>query len=189
VSALKTRRTARLRVFPLAALLVLAALTVSACGASEKRSSGVEGDFIHVGDAVYQVQLTRPLNPLVQPDKVLLHGQVPASRDEEFLAVFLKISNDGKSAYAPPRDMKVVDTIGNEYLPLDASQTGFGLDFNQQISPGGEAPEPESPGAEGPDRGAMVLFRLKVQSITDNLPLTLEVPTGGKSPAQIRLDV
>ena len=43
--------------------------------------------------------------------------------------MFLRIENDGDEPYQPPRDMKVIDTQGNEYLPLDTGQSGFGLDF------------------------------------------------------------
>jgi hypothetical protein len=35
----------------------------------------------------------------------------------------------------------------------------------------------------------MVLFRVKMESATDNLPLELEVPTGGEASSRIELDV
>ena len=79
------------------------------------------------------------------------------------------VENKGKQPYTPARDMKIVDTLGNEYLPLDATLSGFALDFTQKILPDAGAPVPDSPGAEGPDRGAMVLFRVKLTSATDNL--------------------
>lgn len=173
----------------LPALLVAGALLVGGCGGEKNLREGFEGDIIHVGDARYQVQLTRPLSARQQPDEVLLRGQPPAAATEEYLAVFLTIQNEGKRPYMPPRDMKVVDTLGNEYLPLDSSLTGFGLDFTNPIPPDGEAPVPDSPGAEGPDRGAMVLFRVKLTSATDNLPLELEIPSGPKSTSKIELDV
>jgi len=48
---------------PVPALLAALAIAfaMSACGAKEK-TSGVEGDYIHAGDVVYQVQLSRLLN-------------------------------------------------------------------------------------------------------------------------------
>ena len=173
----------------LSGLLVAGALLVAGCGGEKNLRSGFEGDIIHVGDARYQVQLTRPLSVGQQPDQVLLRGQPPAAANEEYLAVFLTIENKGKQAYTPPRDMKVIDTLGNEYLPLDATLTGFGLDFTQKIAPDGEAPVPDSPGAEGPDRGAMVLFRVKLTTATDNLPLELVIPSGPQLTSKIELDV
>jgi len=165
-----------------------AALLVAGCG-QEERTEGFEGEFVHVGDVLYQVQLTRLLNPKQRPDDTLLSGQPPPTREQAYLAVFLVILNKGEQPYSPPRDMKVIDTIGNQYLPLDATRSGFGLDFGRPVEPDGEAPEPGTPAAEGPDRAAMVLFRVKMESATDNLPLELEVPRERGEPARIELDV
>ena len=173
----------------MALLLAVALPAASGCGSDEERTSGLEGELVHAGDAVYMVELTRLLNPQIRPDDQLLRGQAPAPRDEEYLAVFLKIVNDGSKGYRPPRDMKIVDTVGNEYLPLDATQSGFGLDFTSDVAPGKSAPPPGSPAAEGPNAAAMVLFRVKRESATDNLPLELEVPTGAKTSSRIELDV
>jgi hypothetical protein len=181
----KARRLAAVATVLLAAVLPAG----FGCGSEEERTSGLEGELVHVGDAVYLVELTRLLNPQIGPDDQLLRGQVPPPRDEQYLAVFLTIENEGSKGYLAPRDMKVVDSVGNEYLPLDATQSGFGLEFGSEIPPGGEAPEPDSPAAEGPDAAAMVLFRVKNESATDNLPLDLEVPTGGESSSLIELDV
>jgi hypothetical protein len=169
-------------------LVPMALLAVASCG-REELTEGEEGEYIHAGDAVYQVQLTRLLNPRQRPDDSLVRGQQTLPSDEQFLAVFLKIKNEGDESYSPPRDMKVIDSEGNEYLPLDATQSGFGLEFGEEILPGDGAPVPNSPAAEGPNGAAMVLFRVKNTSATDNLPLELEVPTGGDSSSRIRLDV
>jgi hypothetical protein len=173
------------------ALTLLSAMGVIAAGCSEGKldTEGDEGRFVRADDAVYQVQLTRRLNPRQHPDDTLVKGQTPAPADEQYLAVFMKIINQGSKPYQPPRGMKVVDTIGNEYLPLDATQSGFGLDFGRPIAPGDVDPPPDSPAAGGPDAAAMVLFRVKLESITDNLPLELVVPTSEKSGTRIRLDV
>ena len=171
------------------ALLSAVGAVAAGCGSGKLETEGDEGAFLRADDAVYQVQLTRRLNPRQHPDDTLLRGQGPAPADEQYLAVFLTIRNDGPKPYQPPRDMKVVDTVGNEYLPLDATQSGFGLDFGEPIAPGDMAPPTDSPAAEGPDAAAMVLFRVKLESATDNLPLELEVPTSEKSGTRITLDV
>jgi hypothetical protein len=179
----------RLPRIALTLLVGVSMLAASACGSNEEKTSGMEGEFIKAGEAVYQVQLTRLLNPRIRPDDTLLRGQPPPPADQLYLAVFLKIKNKGDAPYSAPRDMKVVDTVGNEYLPLDATQSGFGLDFAEPLKPGEAAPPPNSPAAEGPSAGAMVLFRVKEESATDNLPLELEIPTGSQSSSRIRLDV
>ena len=65
-----------------------------------------------------------------------MRGQAELPADEAYLGVFLRIENDSDEPYKPPRGMKVVDTQGNEYLPLDTVQSGFGLDFGEEIPPG-----------------------------------------------------
>jgi hypothetical protein len=172
------------------ALISSLAIAAPGCGSGGKlKTEGEEGAFLRAGEAVYQVQLTRRLNPRQHPDDTLLRGQAPVPADEQYLAVFMTIKNQGSKPYLPPRDMKVVDTIGNEYLPLDATQSGFGLDFGKPIAPHDVAPPVNSVAAEGPDAAAMVLFKVKLESATDNLPLELEVPTGPKTATRIRLDV
>jgi hypothetical protein len=171
------------------ALVSVAVLGLAACGADHERSSGEEGEFIAVGDATYQVQLTRLLNPRIRPDDAYLRGQPPPTKKESYLGVFLQITNEGDAPYSPPRDMKVVDTQGNEYLPLDATQGGFGLEFGKPLAHNDMIPPPNSPAAEGPINGAMVLFRVSVDSATNNLPLELEVPTGPDSSSKIELDI
>jgi hypothetical protein len=183
------RKLSRLR-FATVLVAALAILPASGCGSEEEKTAGAEGEYINAGDAVYQVQLTRLLNPEQRPDNDLARGQAPLLRGEQFLAVFLVLENEGDAPYVPPRDMTLIDTVGNEYLPLDTTQSaGFGLDFGAPLGPGGEAPPPDSPAAQGPDRGAMVLFRVKEESATENLPLVLEIPSGGKEPAEVELDI
>ncbi len=177
---------------PLLALLVaLAVIGLAACGDEESRTVGNEGEFIDVGDTDYQVQLTRILNPQARPDSDLLRGQAPLGKNEAFLGAFVRINNHGDRPYQPPRDLKIKDTQDNEYLPLDTTQSaGFGLDFGRPIPADKTSPEPDSPAALGPDKAALLLFRLKRESVDDNLPLELEIPAQGqKNPSQIELDI
>ena len=119
---------------------------------------------------------------------MLLTGQPPAAQEDSYLAVFLIIENKGDEPYSPPRDMKVVDTVGNEYLPIDVSATGFGLSLSEPIEPKQTAPPPDSPGATSPQGGALILFRLSETTVTENLPLQLKIPADGEE-ADITLDL
>jgi hypothetical protein len=185
-----TPRTGLVRKIACILLVPITLFTLAACGnKDEERTRGSEGEFIHAGEAVYQVQLTRLLNPRQRPDDTLVRGQLRLPRDEQFLGVFMKIKNEGKKGYLPPRDMRVVDSEGNEYLPLDANQSNFGLDFAAEIAPGAFAPPPDSPAIEGRSGASLVLFRVKNVSATDNLPLILEIPNGTRVPSRIALDV
>jgi hypothetical protein len=83
----------------------------------------------------------------------------------------------------------VVDTQGNEYLPIDVSATGFGLSFSQAIEAKQTAPNPDSPAATGPEGGALVLFRMNETSVTENLPLDLKIPAPAGKESDVRLDL
>lgn len=169
----------------LAALLV--ALAVGACGEEEK-TVGVEGEFINAGEGLYQVQLSRLMNPGIRPDDDLLRGQPTLPAREQYLGIFLTVENEGDEPYVPPRDMRVVDTEGNEYLPIDVSATGFGLSLSEPIPPKEIAPPPDSPAASGQQGGALILFRVSESSVTENLPLHLRIPSDGEE-SEIRIDL
>ena len=147
-------RVRKLRWLPaaLVAVALLATLALAACGEEEKRE-GAEGEFITVGEVDYQVQLTRLLNPEQRPDDAFVRGQAVLPADEAFLGVFLRIENDGDEPYQPPRDMKVIDTQGNEYLPLDTGQSGFGLDFGSDDPSGRRGAAAQLAGVVQPDLG------------------------------------
>lgn len=56
--------------------LVLVLGVASGCGGGgELETEGEEGAFVRAGEAVYQVQLTRLLNPRQRPDDSLVRGQ------------------------------------------------------------------------------------------------------------------
>jgi hypothetical protein len=175
--------------FALLAALAAAALAVAACGSDEKTTSGNEGQYINAGDAVYQVQLSRLMNQQDRPDDDYLRGQPALGPGQQYMAVFLTVENDGKKPYVPPRDMKVVDTQGNEYLPIDVSSTGFGLSFTDPIAPGQKVPAPNSPAQTGPVGGSLVVFRMSEDSVTQNLPLELKIPAPAGKESNIRLDL
>jgi len=164
-------------------------LAVAACSKDEEKTSGTEGEYINAGDAVYQVQLSRLLNQEQRPDDDYLRGQPALTGGQQYLGVFLSVENEGKADYLPPRDMKVVDTQGNEYLPIDVSATGFGLSFSEPLKHGEFAPQPDSPAATGQEGGALVLFRISQVSATENLPLELHIPAAGGKESVIRLDI
>jgi hypothetical protein len=175
----------------LLALAVVLSLAALGCGSDEAKTEGAEGEFIETAPGVdYQVQLTRLLNPEQRPDDSYLRAQAPLGEQDVYLGVFLRIENDSDEPYKPPRDIKVVDTVGNEYLPLDTTQSGFGLDLGEPIPPGGVAPPPNSPAQFGPTSGALLLYRVTEETAQDNLPLELEIPVEGEEePTIITLDI
>src|SRR5207237_8093874 len=122
------------------------------------------------------LQLSHRMNQQSKQDDEYVRGQPTLGAGQQYVGVFLTVENDGKKPYVPPRDMKVVDTQGNEYLPIDVSSTGFGLSFTDPIAPSKKSPAPDSPASTGPEGGALVLFRMSEESVTQSLPLDLKIP-------------
>src|ERR1700676_5454963 len=91
----------------LAVFALLAAVALGACGDSHTKvstgtyagESGAAAPYLDVGPLVYQVQLSRELNPYYTEDRAYLQGLAPAERElargQEWFAVFLQVYNNG----------------------------------------------------------------------------------------------
>jgi hypothetical protein len=173
-----------------AAALVLGALAlaVGACG-EKKQTHVVEGEPIEIGNLQFNVQLTRFLNPSDPEDAEYLEGeQVPAPTGKVYLAVFMETKNESDSDVPLPTvdDMKVTDTTGGTYTPVDTN-TVFGFPFGESLAGGAEIPTPDSAAASGPIKGSVVIF-LVDQTVSENRPLELEVSANG-AVGTIELDI
>jgi hypothetical protein len=172
-----------------AAALAAVALGVAFSGcdtAPENANQVAEGQGIKLGDLLYNVQITRILNPSDQEDQAYLVGQKDPSPDQYYLGVFMRIDNEGDSSTQVPSDFKVVDTIGDKFDPIP-SKSLFALKLGATIHPGDELPQGETTAANGPIEGAMILFRISSSAIQDR-PLTLEIPSGEET-GRVQLDI
>lgn len=177
----------RLGVVILAAAAIALGVALSGCDTSpENANQVVEGQGIKLGDLLYNVQITRILNPADQEDAAYLVGQKPPAPDQYYLAVFMRIDNDGDSSAQVATDLKVVDTVGDTFTPIP-SKSLFALKLGATIQPGDQLPEGETTAANGPIQGSMVLFRIDGSAIQDR-PLTLEIPTAEKT-GSVELDI
>lgn len=176
----------RFRTFLQICLLAVAATAVAGCSFSSEHGER-EGQSVEVGEAVYNVQLTRQLSEGNVEDQAYLEGQPDLKPGEVYLGVFLRIENDGEKPYLPPKGMYVKDSEDREYRPTP-SESPFALDFNEAIPPGEEAPAPDTAAADGVAGGALVLFKIESESL-QSLPLELEVPSSGGQTAAIELDI
>jgi hypothetical protein len=173
------------------ALAAVALATVSllaACG-EEQELDVVEGEPVELGELSFNVQLTRFLNPDDPEDEAYLRGQPLRSADQQYLAVFMTVDNEGDQPAELPSTMTIRDTRDNTYQPLDTASV-YALELGTTLPAGDELPRPDTPAATGPIRGAMVLFRVD-RAVTENRPIELEIPsasTGGEQ-AQVELDI
>ena len=187
----------RFRTPLLTSAALLSALVFAACGGHKQPTTHgeSEGAYIQAGPLIYQVQMSRELNPENVEDREYLEGlSVPTAvaGDEEWFGVWLRVENDNDDAQPAASEFKIVDTLGTEYEPfaLPASNA-FSYQPREIEGKSGQPllPDPESAAGQGPIQGSMLLFKLNT-SVYSNRPLELEItPEGGGEPSTVDLDL
>jgi hypothetical protein len=182
------RSTTRLGAAMLAVAAIAFGVVLSGCDTAPENANQVtEGQGIKLDNLLFNVQITRQLNPGDTEDKAYLVGQKELGPDEYYLGVFMRIDNEGDVSEQVPTDMEIKDTVGTTYKPLP-SDSLFALGLGDTIHAGDELPEGESVAANGPIQGSMVLFRITSQAIEDR-PLTLHITTAKGSTGEVELDI
>lgn len=170
-------------------LLVLAfagfAALAAGCG-DEPTAEAKEGEPLELGDLSYNIQITRELNRFSPEDSAYLQGAPPLRRDQEYLGVFMQVTNEGSETAVVPEPFRVVDTRGRIYdqVPLENE---WALRPGTPIEPDETIPGPETPARNGPIEGSLVLFTVD-ETANENRPLVLEVP-GPDEVGEITLDL
>jgi hypothetical protein len=178
-----TRRGAAVVAAGVAALGIL----LSGCTTNPEHATHVtEGQPIELGGLLYNVQITRILNPSDPEDKAYLAGQKLPGPDQYYLGVFMRVENQGDASAQLASSFRVVDTVGDTFDPIP-SKSLFALKLGDTIHAGDQLPEPGSTAANGPIQGGMVLFRITGAAIQDR-PLTLEIPSSEGS-SKVTLDI
>jgi hypothetical protein len=192
----------RLRQSSPLALAVLAAVALGACGSSHTKvttgtyagESGKNAPYLDVGPLVYEVQLSRELNPYDAEDAAYLQGLAPAQRKleagQEWFGVFVQVYNNGSSPLPAASEFTVSDTQGNTYAPVVPAQANQFVYRAVSVPGNGRVPAPDTIAANGPTQGALLLFKLRTVSL-DNRPLTIKIvdPTDAVETASAELDV
>jgi hypothetical protein len=194
--------SSRLRKSSLLVLVVPAVIALGACGESHSRvttgtyagESGAGAPYLDVGPLVYEVQLSRQLNPFDTEDAAYLQGLSASQRvltsRQEWLAVFLQVYNHTSAALQAASSLTVTDTQGNRYTPVLPEQANQ-FAYRAGAVPGdGRLPEANSIAAAGPTQGALVLYKIQNVSL-DNRPLKITIvdPTDASQTASAELDV
>ena len=194
--------SSRPRKFPLAVLALLAALALGACGDSHTRvtsgtyagESGASAPYLNVGPLIYEVQLSRQLDPFDTEDVAYLQGLSPAQRKlepgQEWFGVFMQVYNNSSRALPASDGLTVTDSQGNSYFPVVPGQVNQ-FAYRAGLVPGkGQLPVPDSIAHAGPTQGALLLYKIQVVSL-DNRPLELKIvdPANSSQTASAELDV
>src|SRR5579862_9116961 len=120
----------RLRKLSLALPALLVVLAVGGCGDSHTRvttgtyagESGKNAPYLNVGSLVYEVQLSRELNPYNSEDATYLQGLTPAQLKlepgQEWFAVFMQVTNQTSQAQPAASSLTITDTQENTYTPI-----------------------------------------------------------------------
>lgn len=171
------------------ALLLVGLLTASAglaaCG-QEHELDVPEGHQLELGELIYNVQLTRFLNPLDNEDQAYLEGLPAPPEGQLYLGVFIKVDNESDEPATVADELTITDTRDNHFDVLEVDNQ-FAFEPGAEIDAHGEIPEPNTPAAAGPIKGAMALF-LVDEFVTENRPLELEIPGDGET-GTVEIDI
>lgn len=171
----------------LLALIVVAPL--AGCGEKEGEEAleSVEGEPLHLDGLIYNVAITRFLNPNEEADADYLEGQDPEPPDKSYLGVFLTIDNeDEDEAHRSAHSYAITEANDRHYEALE-SESPYALDIDAEVEAGGEIPEPDTTASAGPIQGAMLLF-LVDDDVSEARPLELEIEDGGET-GTVELDI
>lgn len=191
---------------------IVASLALAACGNEEIENeqyqsenaqvAETEGIYVTVDGLKYQVQMSKQLNPLDEGDKDYLQGvNAKLNRDEEWFAVWLLAQNyaepckDGKQStpehpcgdIQAASDFEIADTQEKTYVPVVIGEENEWAYRPQVIGTKETLPGSEAPSRERFPNGAMLLFKVKRDSL-NNRPLELNI-RGQEGRAIVNLDV
>ena len=176
-------------------VLAFAALGVGACGDKQETVTRgeSEAEYVTLGDIQYQVQISRQLNPRNIGDRAYLVGIPPAQRglapNEIWFGVWVRAFNRSGNTAQMADSFKIVDTRGQEFEPVDLQHVNVFAYRPSVIPNGGEYPRLGSAQTETSSTGALLLFKMAVDTLSFR-PLELEF-SGAQAagPSSITLDV
>lgn len=194
--------SSRLRKLTLLALVLLAASALAACGESHTKvttgtyagESGANAPYLDVGPLVYEVQLSRELNPFSTEDSAYLRGLSPAEQrlapGQEWFGVFMQVYNNGSRALPAATSLTITDTQGNRYTPIVPGTTNQFVYRAGSVPGRGRLPMPDTVASDDTTQGALLLFKIQTVSL-DNRPLKLTIvdPDDAAETASAELDV
>jgi hypothetical protein len=192
----------RLRTALLVVAALLAVLVAAGCGDSHTKvttgtyagESGQNAPYLDVGPLVYQVQLSRELNPANVEDAGYLQGLTPAESKlepgQEWFAVFVQVYNHTDASHLSASQMTISDTQGNVYTPVVIGAVNHYAYRPGQVPGEGDVPVLDSTASFGPTQGALLLYKIYTESL-ENRPLELKIvdPLNPAATASAELDV
>ena len=177
--------------------LIVPALALSGCGTFGEKEAIVklaetEGIYVDVGELDYQVQISRQLNPSVEPDRGYLAGMPdyvsPLTKDEVWFLVSMRVQNQTKEPHESADDFEIEETTGKVFKPIPIKAEDNPLAYEaREIAPGETYPNTDSFAGDSPTQGGSLLFKIPYSSL-GNRPLELKISAEGEE-AIVDIDV
>lgn len=167
------------------------ALPIAGCGDEDSHDEVpevVEGEPLELGELVYNVAITRFLNPNIVEDEEYLEGAPSEPKGMSYMGVFILIKNETEEEQLSAQTYAVVDGGHRVYEPVDDVETPFSLDIGAPVPAEGEIPELDTVPAAGPTQGSLILF-LVDDDVSEARPLELEVSSVTAGEGKIELDI
>ena len=142
--------------FVLGLVALLAAVPLAGCGEEEGQDAveAVEGEPLELGELIYNVAITRFLNPALTSDAEYLVGQEPEPPGRAYLGVFLLITNENDDeavesagGYEVTRHQRAHLRAAREREPRTRSRSALRSTRDSNL------PAPDTTAAEGADPG------------------------------------
>jgi hypothetical protein len=143
-----------------------------------------EGLFEELNGLSYKVLITRQLNRSDPEDRGYVVGPEAPPGQIQY-GVFLQVCNMGEETLRASRSLTMVDTLGNEFEPVELPETNIFAYRPAPVRPGGCIPDEASVAAQSPTGGALVLYQIPLETI-ENRPLEMEVQDGYDAEGQPR---
>jgi hypothetical protein len=181
---------------------LVAVMLLAGCGDSHSRvttgtyagESGANAPYLNVGPLIYEVQISRQLNPWNNADATYLQGVSPAQRGllpgQEWFGVFVQVYNETSHPLLATSAIALSDTQGNVYRPIPIGPTNLFAYRGGIVRSKGMLPVPGTPARAFGSQGQLLLFKIATASL-DNRPLEIKIlnPLNPRRSASAELDV
>jgi hypothetical protein len=170
--------------------LVAAALIAAGCGSPPDRNAP-EGTTVVQDGVWYDVQTSRVLDPDAPDDRVFLGGRGAERLDRPgvtLLGVFLQARNHASSPRRSVDAPQLVDAFGEAYAPMRLPVDDVFAYRGARLPPGEQIPALQSPPAESPEEGLVLVYRVPVGVFVTDRPFTVRFGSSDRA-ASVQLDI
>lgn len=180
----------------------LAAVGLSACGKADMRETsgtyagenGAAAPYLNVGNLVYQVEISRSLNPWEAEDAAFLVGLPSDGKElkqgEEWLGVFMQVFNETKSPQPAAGEVTISDAEDKVYRPVEPKSTNLFAYRPGTVPAKDMIPAPDTAASYNSTGGALLIYKISLEAL-EARPLTIHIvnPEDPAEKASAELDV